>query len=156
MRLIFIILAHIIYSGCSYNEKYRLYQLSDMDVLLQDYYVNDLKRISPGLACDIFKGKGNGLGCFKLLVDSRHGKVVKLVHQEMWGGGATDLIYEFDPPVNYVYIEKLNQQNIQGHDPDEEVTLKKDQPSLELVFFEKSSVAFYWETHTFRSIWTSD
>jgi hypothetical protein len=157
---IFAVLA-VSLAGCSSmkinSSNYRLYQLGDMEDLLQDYYANDMKRFSPGLACGDFKDNNN-VGCFKLIVDNRKNKVVNLIYDELLTGKKT-AIYKFDPPVDYVYIEKIYDRKIesQGGLPEhKEVILESRQPSLRLVFFEKSAVVFYWKDGKFNEIWTSD
>jgi len=162
MRLILIICIFIL-NSCSLshidnsNSNYRLYQIYDMEDVLQDYYTNDLRRISPGLACGDFKMENN-VGCFKLLVDKRGGKVTKLIYHELSTGDKLEL-YEFDPPINYVLIEKIYESKLENSNalPEhEEVILDAGQPSLRLVFFGKSAVVFYWKNGTFHKIWTAD
>lgn len=160
MRFI-LVLCVCILSNCSLRSmdiaSYRLYQIHDMEELLQDHYTNDLRKINPGLACGDFKNENN-VGCFKLLVNTRHGKVEKLVYHELSSGDVLEL-YKFDPPVDYVLIEKIyapkleNSNALTGH---EEVVLEANQPSLRLVFFEQSEVVFYWKNGSFRKIWTAD
>ena len=155
--LIFVVLL----VGCSSikpnSPHYRLYQLSDMEDLLQDYYANDLKRMSPGLACGDFKMK-NSIGCFKLIVDESHGKVIKLIYDELPIGEKSE-IYSFDPPINFIFIEKILERKLESSralSEHKEVILEDGQPSLRLVFFEKSAVVFYWMNGKFNMIWTSD
>ena len=161
MKLSLIIFVCIL-TSCSLanldSKRYRLYQLSDMDISLQNYYGNDLKRISPGVVCGNFKMKKNKVGCFQLLVDSRHGKVTKLIYDEFSEDTRIEL-FEFDPPVDYVFIEKIYDSKLETSDvlsEDEEVILETGQPSLRLVFFEKSAAVFYWKNGAFHKIWTAD
>ena len=154
MRVILTIVSILLLQGCSAN--FRLYQIGDMDDFLIDYYTNDLKRISPGIVCDDFKMK-NSVGCFKLLVDNRNGKVATMVYDEF--DGNLLVLYRFDPPVNYVFVEKSYDRKIESSDalPEhEKVVLEKGQPSLKLIFFEKSALQFYWREGSFHKIWTSD
>lgn len=160
MRVLLVICVCIL-SGCSLaytdNTRYRLYQIYDMEESLQDYYANDLRRISPGLACGDFKNENN-VGCFKLLVDTRHGKVTKLIYHELSSGDKLEL-YEFVPPVDYVLIEKIYDSKLETSNAlteHEEVVLEAGQPSLRLVFFGKSAVVFYWKNGAFHKIWTAD
>jgi len=128
-----------------------------MEDVLQDYYTNDLKRISPGLACGDFKME-NSVGCFKLIVDEWQGRVVKLIYVENSGNQEIEL-YEFVPSVNYVYIEKIFDSKLvsSGGLPEyKEAHLEVSQPSLRLVFFGKSAVVFFWENEQFQKIWTAD
>jgi len=165
----------ILLAGCSsankINPDYRLYQLSDMEDVLQDYYANDLKKMTPGLACGAFK-MDNHTGCFKLIVDNSNGKVVKLIYEEEYSGGEKLEIYSIEPPTgkdnsanhsiyapfNNMYIEKLFQQKIESSRSlsEKKVILKEGQPSLKLAFFGKSAVAFYWKNGKFNQIWVSD
>lgn len=160
MKYILMILICILVS-CSMthidNRHYRVYQITDMEDLLQDYYTNVLGRISPGLACGDFKME-NDVGCFKLLVDKTHGEVTKLIYHDLSSGEKHEL-YKFDPPANYVFIEKIIESKLATSDalPEhEEVTLQAGQPSLRLVFFGKSAVVFYWKNDAFHKIWTAD
>jgi len=157
---VFLVLVVLLF-GCASikttNSDYRLYQLSDMEDVLQDYYANDLKRISPGLACGNFK-MNNILGCFKLIVDERRGKVVRLIYDDL-SSGEKKKIFTFVQPLKNIYIEKMFLQKLETTRalPDhEEVILKDGQPSLRLVFFEKSAVVFYWKNGEFKQIWTAD
>lgn len=139
------------------NSNERLYQIYDMEESLQDYYTNDLRRISPGLACGDFKNN-NDVGCFKLIVDTTHGKIMKLIYHEL-SSDRIFLLYEFIPPVDDVLIEKIYDSNLETSSAlieHEEVVLEPGQPSLRLVFFGKSSVVFYWKNGAFHKIWTSD
>lgn len=161
MRFFVVVVALLFVTGCFTTKinssKHRLYQLSDMEVLLQDYYANDLKRISPGLACDDFKNNGS-VGCFKLIVDEGHGKVIKLIYDGLHNGEKLE-VYSFDPPVNYIFIEKIFEKQLKTFDPlpeEKAVTLEDGQPSLRLIVFEKSAVVFYWKNERFNQIWTSD
>ncbi|MBI5182124.1 MAG: hypothetical protein HZA06_04330 [Nitrospirae bacterium] len=114
-------------------------------------------RINPGLACGDFK-MDNNVGCFKLIVDTRHGKVEKLIYHDFASGEKLEL-YEFVPPVDYVLIEKIYDSKLATSDvlPEhEEVALEAGQPSLRLIFFGKSAVVFYWKNGAFHKIWTAD
>jgi len=160
MRILLVLCVFIL-SNCSLrsidNTNYRLYQIYDMDEFLLDYYTNDLKKINPGLACGDFKNENN-VGCFKLLVNTNNGKVEKLVYHELSSVDMVE-IYKFDPPVNYVFIEKIYTHKLKNSNAlaeHEEVVLEANQPSLKLVFFEKSEVVFYWKNGSFHKIWTAD
>jgi len=160
MRILLIICVCIL-NSCSFyyteNGRYRVYQIYDMEDILQDYYTNDLKRINPGLACGDFKMENN-VGCFKLLVDKRQGKVTKLIYHELSTDGQLEL-YEFTPPANHVLIEKIYESKLKTSNAlseHEEVVLNTGQPSLRLIFFGKSAVVFYWKNGVFHKIWTTD
>lgn len=159
MRLLLVICACLL-SCCSLQQdstRYRLYQIYDMEESLQDHYTNDLRRINPGLACADFKNENN-VGCFKLLVDTMHGKVTKLIYHELSSGDKLEL-FEFVPPVDDVLIEKIYDSKLETSHAlteHEEVVLEAGQPSLRLVFFGKSAVVFYWKNGAFHKIWTAD
>jgi len=139
------------------NAHYRLYKIYDMEDSLQDYYANNLKRISPGLACGDFKNNNN-VGCFKLLIDVRRGNVVKLIYKDLSSNDNID-VYYFDPPENNIFIEKINEIKLKTSNAlpkNDEVVLEAGQPSLKLVFFGKSAVVFYWKEGIFHKIWTAD
>ncbi len=156
-------LLFILLIGCSTvkidSSQYRLYQISDMEDSLQDYFANKIKRINPGLACDAFR-MNNITGCFKLIVDKRHGKVIKLIYEEPPNRDKLE-IYSFDPPRNDIFIEKVFDREFKSTEAVseefyKEVTLEEGQPSLLLEFDGKSSVVFYWKDGEFNEIWTSD
>ncbi len=165
MRLLHIwivLIAFIANSSCAQKkyEHYRIYEVSDMDDYTRDYYTNDLRGTSPGIACGNFK-TGNNVGCFKLLVRKKDGALRSLVYDDDEG---TEKIYEIEygPPSGggyLVYIEKIYESQLEqtallpGH---KEVKLAKSQPSLQLNFFEKSAVVFYWKDDKFNEIWVSD
>jgi hypothetical protein len=160
IRFLFVICGCIL-SGCALSNegstRYRLYQLHDMEESLQDHYANVLRKISPGLACGDFKNT-NTVGCFKLLLDTTHGKVVKLIYHDLPNGDKFEL-YEFTPPTNDVLIEKIYESKLttsNALEEHEEVVLDSGQPSLRLIFFEKSAVVFYWKNAAFHKIWTAD
>ena len=128
-----------------------------MEDSLQDFYTNDLRKINPGLACGNFKNDNN-VGCFKLLVDTMNGKVVKLIYHELSNDNKYEL-FDFVPPVDDVLIEKIFESKLITSDvltKHEEVVLEANQPSLRLVFFGKSAVVFYWKNGAFHKIWTAD
>lgn len=159
MRLLLVVCVYLL-SSCSFKQesaRYRVYQIYDMEDSLQDYYTNDLRKINPGLACADFKSDNN-VGCFKLLVDTTHGKVTKLIFHELSNGDKFEL-FEFVPPVDDVLIEKIFDSKLETSKTlteHEEVVLKAGQPSLRLVFFGKSAVVFYWKNGAFHKIWTDD
>lgn len=158
MKLFFILSVFLV--GCASmngNHAYRIYDVGDMEDLLRDYYTNDLKKISPGLACGDFKME-NDVGCFKLLVNKKEGKVVKLVYDDLANGTEKE-IYKFEPAINFIFIEKIHKkklENSMAFSEHKKVTLNKGQPSLRLVFFGKSAVVFYWKDGMFQKIWVSD
>ncbi len=159
MRLLLMSIVFI--AGCSWTQgkdgDYRIYEISDMEDLLWDYYANNLKRVSPGIACGNFK-TGNDVGCFKLLVRKEDGKLTSLIYDEPTNG-KLEKVYEFNSSANFVFIEKIYKDKLENSaslPKHKEVKLAKDQPALRLVFFEKSSVVFYWRDGKFNEIWTSD
>ncbi len=158
---IFLITFFLVFLGCSSmqvnSSQYRIYQLSDMEDSLQDYYANDLKKIAPGIACASYK-MSNAVGCFKLIVDKRHGKVIKLIYDELQGEEPL-VLYRFDYSANIVFIEKIFEKKLESSrslPEHNEATLEDGQPSVKLVFMGKSAVVFYWQNGKFNEIWTAD
>jgi len=144
--------------GCVVNEgkSSRLYEVSDMEDLLRDYYTNDLGRISPGIACGNFKA-GNDVGCFKLVVNKER-KAVSLLYENL-SDGKIENVYQLDSPSDFVFIEKVENKKLENSTAftrHKEVELEEGQPSLQLIFFEKSAVIFYWKDGRFHQIWVSD
>lgn len=154
MKGIIIVMCAFLFSGCSTTT--HLYNIMDMDDFLLDYYTNDLRRISPGISCGDFKNNKT-VGCFKIIATNADGKARELVYDNL--DGNVEVLHRFDPATNSVFIEKSYDTEIQSSPalPEhKKVVLKKGQPSLKVIFFEKSSLQIYWQNGVFQNIWISD
>jgi len=161
MKLLYLCVLFIIVNGCASfvqtGGAFRLYEISDMDDFVRDHYSNTLNLASPGIACGDFK-LNNNVGCFKILVNRKDGRVISLVYKE-GSGESIEEIYKLESTDNFIFIEKsyqnvlINSNSLPGS---ERVMLLDGQPSLRLIFFGKSAVVFYWKNGRFNEIWVSD
>jgi len=144
----------LIITACASNVHNSEYLFADMELQIQDDFLKSNTKIEPGVACGQFKKSIKG--CFKLIVEDESRKASQLIYTDSKG---QVLIKKFTPSINFIYLTKRKEQAINTSKSlveDKRYVLKKWQEAVELHYYEKSTVVYYWDGTKFDNIWVSD
>lgn len=146
-----------------YFHNYEIMEIEGLDPFLQNYFRKHYPQLNP---CIVYKDlDGNGLVDFGVLLKNLVGKKDRTIFAIFLHTNKNHFEPKYYQDMEFyrddVYILPIESGSILKQTesidaPYKEVRLKN--AAIELVYFEKSSVAYYWEEgkKDFASIWTSD
>lgn len=142
--------------SCSSVELDSIYSIEDMDKEFQAYYIEDFgKDQPPGIVCGkFFENKD---GCFKLISNKKEEGAIELVYEDSTKHYV--LVKKFNPPNGFIFLSKRKGRLISSSkalDDKKAFVLKEGQDAVELHYYEKSTVVYYWNENKFDEIWVSD
>ncbi len=131
----------------------RVYSYRNMEKETREFLIK-MNISHPGHVCGHFRKEVKG--CFKLISEHSDKGAVKLIYTDK----EVDeyIVKAFSEPINFVYLTKRKQRTIKSSKAlmKEEYILRRDQDAIELHYYEKSTVVYFWVNDSIEEIWISD